>query len=107
MLVTEAEDPMRRTSLVCALLAFTIPGSLDSQPAAGTEPANPTPMLSLNSRMARDTPDQIHPDLVGLLGHLVSSGNSSQEAFFRVENVPARLRDSDRIPYWDDELIDD
>ena len=102
----EASEPMKRSILICASLVFSITGALMAQPAAGAELTNPTTMLSLNSRMARDTPEQIHPELADMLGHLVSSGNSSQEAFFRAENVPSRFRDSDRIRYWDDELID-
>lgn len=62
--------------------------------------------LSLNARMARETPDMIHPEITALLGRLVSSGNSSQEAFFDLRNVPPAYRDLDRIRHWSDEQID-
>jgi hypothetical protein len=56
--------------------------------------------------MARDTPEQMHPEVVALLGRLVSSGNSSQEAFFIGDNVPKRFTATDRIRVWSDEQID-
>jgi len=71
-----------------------------------TAEINPTTALSLNSRMARDTPHQMHPEVTALLGRLVSSGNSSQEAFFQAENVPTRFAGSHRLRIWSDDLID-
>ncbi len=56
--------------------------------------------------MARDTPEQMHPDVTALLKMLVSSGNSSQDAFFVPENVPSAFVDSPRIRIWTDELIE-
>ena len=66
---------------------------------------NPSTMLSLNSRMARETPDRIHPEVVELLGRLVSSGNSSQDAFFLEENVPEGWGSENRTRIWTEELI--
>ena len=48
--------------------------------------------LSLNSRMARDTPEQMHPEITALLSRIVSSGNSSQDAFFVPEICTGCIR---------------
>lgn len=80
--------------------------SEDGPPSQPPSVINPTTMLSLNSRMARDRPDQIHPEVTALLGRLVSSGNSSQDAFFNEANVPTAFADSHRIRIWTEDLIE-
>jgi hypothetical protein len=100
----------------CALLACVVALATgcqdrvtDPREEPPTEPppqVNPTTALSLNSRMARDTPEQMHPEVTALLGRLVSSGNSSQDAFFQVENVPAAHAGSTRVRIWTEELIE-
>lgn len=109
---TAAPSGARLRLLALALLLALTPacGATATEPTGHPpdEPPpaiNPTTSLSLNSRMARDTPDQMHPEVTALLGRLVSSGNSSQEAFFQEENVPVAFAGSHRIRIWTDELI--
>jgi len=84
--------------------AVTDPGQ--GPPTEPPPQVNPTTALSLNSRMARDRPEQMHPEVTALLGRLVSSGNSSQDAFFQVGNVPAAHAGSHRVRIWTEELIE-
>ena len=98
---------------VVGLLMALIPGCgpASTEPGGGpyhppSPEINPTTALSLNSRMARDRPEQMHPEVTELLGRLVSSGNSSQEAFFQARNVPSAYAGSDRVRIWTDALID-
>jgi hypothetical protein len=95
-----------RRPLGLVLAGVLVLGNAMCTNATGPQPQNPTTtMLSLNSRMAREHPAQIHPDVVALLGRLVSSGNSSQEAFFGLDNVPEDYADDPRIRHWTDEHI--
>lgn len=83
----------------------TSPSAPTEDPDNGAPPSASSPPLGLNARMARDEPGQMHPQVTELLGHLVSGGNSSQEAFFDPANVPPAFAGSERIRIWTDEHI--
>ncbi|TVQ93218.1 MAG: hypothetical protein EA397_05435 [Deltaproteobacteria bacterium] len=79
--------------------------SSDTQRATQSSGASPVSLV-LNTRMARDEPASVHPDLLPHLGLIVSAGNSSQEAFFDLANVPAIAEESPRIRHWSEERIE-